>query len=287
MTIINALGYIRVSTDSQRDHGISLQAQTAKIRAQAKASGLRLSDIVSDAGISGKSLSRPGVQRIMSEVAIGKIGAVVIWKLDRLTRSVRDLLDLLDLLAKNNVRLISITESLDTDSAVGRMVMTILGAVAQMEREQTGERIRLAAQHMRDIGRVWGAPPFGFRARGKKLVRNEREVAVCRIAVRLRAAGKTYEQIAVHLNHQREYRPRGGGKWLHQHAHRMVTKHAAKLGIKMPATRQPAPRTTAKGYRIDGPAHRKARMKVPAWRRKEIAKLGAMGRARARAKAIP
>ncbi len=280
MSPVTAVGYVRVSTDQQRDHGISLQAQTAKIRAQAKATGLRLVDIVSDAGISGKSLARPGVRRILADVAGGKIGAVVIWKLDRLTRSVRDLLDILDLLAKHNARLISITESLDTETATGRMVITILAAVAQMEREQIAERIRMAAQHMRNIGRVWGAPPWGFRARGKKLVRNEKEIEACRLAVRLRARGHTYQQIADELNRRREYRPRRGRLWRHQHAHRMVTRAAPRLGIKMPANRKQPPATVAKGYRVDGPAHRRARLKVPAWRREEIAKLGAMAASR-------
>jgi len=175
-----AIGYIRVSTEIQADQGVSLRAQAAKIRGQASASGLRLAKIISDPGMSGKSLRRPGVQRIASEIAAGRVGAIIVWKLDRLTRSVRDLLDLLDLLHRHNVRLISITESLDTASAVGRMVVTIIGAVAQMEREQIAERVRMAAQHARDTVRVWGTAPFGFLRQGKTLVPNEQEVAACR-----------------------------------------------------------------------------------------------------------
>ena len=278
---LDALGYIRVSTDRQADRGISLQAQTARIRAQAKALGLVLIDIVADR-VSGKSLSRPGVQRIMSEVATHRIGAIVVWKLDRLTRSVRDLLDIIDLLAKHHVRLISITESLDTDSAMGRMVMTIVGAVAQMEREQTAERVRMAAKHMREIGRVWGTVPFGFRRRGARLIRNEKEIAVCRIAAGLRSQGKTYQEIADALNVQCRWRPRTGVRWSHQHAHRIVTRFAERFGIKVPSLRRAVPQVSPAGYRTDGAAHRDARLKVPAWRRAEIAKLGAMGRARRR-----
>ncbi len=277
---MKALGYVRVSTDSQAERGISLSAQAARIRAQAKANGLRLIDIISDAGTSGKSLTRSGVCRLLADAAAGKIGAIVVWKLDRLTRSVRDLLDILDVLTKHNVRLISITESLDTETATGRMVITILAAVAQLEREQISERIRMAAQHARESGRVWGNVPWGFRRRGRNLVRNDAEVAACRYAMRLRAQGKTYQQIADALNRERKYRPRNGRHWRHQHAHRMVTRAAPRLGVKMPAHHKQAPTTATMGYRVDGPAHRRARLNVPAWRRREIAILGGLARAR-------
>jgi len=269
-----ALGYIRVSTESQAENGVSLEAQAVKIRAQARASGLRLTEVITDRGISGKSLSRPGVRRLTSEVKAGRVSAVIVWKLDRLTRSVRDLLDLLDLLHKHHARLVSITESLDTQSAVGRMVMTILGAVAQMEREQTVERVRAAAQHLRDLGRVFGTTPFGFLRRGKKLIRNLKECEVCRVAVTLRTQGRTYQQIANALNQHRKFRARGGVSWRHQHVHRMLKQWAPKLGIKIPQQCTSVPATAVKGYRTDGPAHSKARMKVPEWRRKEIARLG-------------
>jgi site-specific DNA recombinase len=292
-----AIGYVRVSTTQQAEQGVSVAAQSTRIKAQARALGLRLVEIVADKGASGKSLSRPGAQRVMQAVADGTCGAVVVWKLDRLTRSVRDLLGLLDLLAKHEVRLISITEAFDTESAVGRMVVTILGAVAQMEREQIGERIRMAAQYVKGSGRVWGAVPWGFARKGKQLIPNGSEKAICRYVVCLRAKGLTYAQIADRLNCERKWYPRvhrcKKGKrqrcrlrtrreWRHQHVYRIVTAWAKRLGIKMPAAAKSAPRTVAGGYRTDGHAHRQARMKVPAWHRRQIAQLGAMARHRSK-----
>jgi site-specific DNA recombinase len=276
------VGYVRVSTKHQADRGLSLKAQESRIRAQAAAAGLDIREIVADRGLSGKSLgNRPGAQRILEMVKTRQIAAVIVWKLDRITRSVRDLMTLVELLTANGVRLISITESLDTETPAGRMVVTILAAVAQMEREQIGERIRLAAQHKRETGGAWANAPFGWQKRGKRLVRNEREIAACRLAVRLRGEGLTYQEIADELNRRRIQR-RHGGRWLPQNTQAMVTRYAARLKIHVRGElleRRPA---TARGYRTDGPAHRRARMKVPDWRRREIAKLGAMGLARNR-----
>jgi hypothetical protein len=216
--------------------------------------------------------------------------------IDRLTRSVRDLLDLLDLFALHKVRLVSITESLDTDTPVGRMVITILAAVAQMEREQTGERCRMAAAHAKANARPWGTVPWGFRRNRNKLVRYEPEIAAVRRAVKLRADGMTYLAIAESLTRE-GYKPRPRKKpgtrsaaklpntvqpkrWRPQSIHRLLTA-ATNLGIPTPKHVEPIT-STKKGYRTDGPAHRKSRMKVTALRRKEIGKLGAMGRERKR-----
>jgi DNA invertase Pin-like site-specific DNA recombinase len=263
-----AVGYTRVSTDRQADKGISLEAQKERIKAQAKASGYSITDVIADAGASGKSLSRPGMQQLIHRLA--DIDAVIVWKLDRLTRSVHDLLAMLELFQQNKVRLISITESLDTESASGRMVLTILAAVAQMEREQIAERIRLAASHYREQRLAWGNIPFGFKRSGKRIVKSKRDIAQCRRAVELRAAGHTYEAIGKMLNRS------------HQHVHRMVTIWAKRLGIE--TRKRQAIRVVKRGYRTDRPAHYRARMKVAPSRRREIAMLGAAAMKIARAK---
>src|ERR1035438_9937124 len=116
------IGYIRVSTDRQAEQGVSLEAQDAKVRAMATVQGAKLDEVIVDGGESAKSLNRPGLQRLLSLVKTGKVRAVIIAKLDRLTRSVKDLCDLLELFDKKNVALVSVAESLDTASAAGRLV---------------------------------------------------------------------------------------------------------------------------------------------------------------------
>ena len=137
-------GYIRVSTKEQAESGLGLAAQTTKIKAHAVAYDRDLEEIIVDEGISASTLMRPGVQRLLALVAAGEVASITIAKLDRLTRSTRDLADLLELIQKYDVDLISVGESLDTSTAAGRMVINMLAAVAQWERETISERTKAA-----------------------------------------------------------------------------------------------------------------------------------------------
>lgn len=160
---MQAIGYVRVSTDRQAEHGVSLEAQEAKIRAMATVQGAELVEVIVDGGESAKSLNRPGMAKLLALVDARQVDAVIIAKLDRLTRSVKDLCSLLELFEKRKVALISVAESLDTGSAAGRLVITIMGAVSQWEREAIGERTRDALRHKRNQGQRVGNIAFGSR----------------------------------------------------------------------------------------------------------------------------
>src|ERR1039457_349120 len=110
--------------------------------AQWRSPGRGVLDVIADGGESAKSLNRPGLQRLLSLVSAAKVDAVIVAKVDRLTRSVKDLCGLLELFERRKVALISVAEALDTGSAAGRLVITIMGAVSQWEREAIGERTR-------------------------------------------------------------------------------------------------------------------------------------------------
>jgi site-specific DNA recombinase len=101
-----------------------------------------LIDIIVDGGESAKSLNRPGMARLLTLVDAGEVQAVIIAKLDRLTGSVKDLCTLLERLERRGVALVSVAESLDAGSAAGRLVLNIMTAVSQWEREAIGERTR-------------------------------------------------------------------------------------------------------------------------------------------------
>src|SRR5580704_4085329 len=158
---MKTIGYVRVSTDKQAEHGVSLDAQEAKIRAMAIVHGTELAEVIVDGGESAKTLNRPGIARLLAMVAAGAVKVVIIAKLDRLTRSVKDLCGLLEMFEKRKVTLISVAESLDTGSAAGRLVITIMGAVSQWEREAIGERTRDALHHKRSQGQRVGNIAFG------------------------------------------------------------------------------------------------------------------------------
>ncbi len=192
------IGYVRVSTDRQAEQGVSLEAQEAKIRAMATVQGAELLDVIVDGGESAKSLNRPGLQRLLALVNAGKVEAVIVAKLDRLTRSVKDLCGLLELFEKRKVALISVAESLDTGSAAGRLVITIMGAVSQWEREAIGERTRDALRHKRSQGERVGNIEFGSRLAkdGEHLEPDPTEQAAVAEIRRLRSEGVTLRGIA-------------------------------------------------------------------------------------------
>ena len=130
---------------------------SARHRTMATVQGSQLLHVIVDGGESANSLNRPGLQKLMALVNSGKVQAVIVAKLDRLTRGVKDLCGLLELFEKRKVALFSVAEALDTGSAAGRLVITIMGAVSQWKREAIGERTRDALRHKRGNGeRVQG-----------------------------------------------------------------------------------------------------------------------------------
>ena len=209
-----AVGYVRVSTERQADQGVSLEAQEAKIRAMATVQGVTLTEVIVDGGESAKSLKRPGLQRLLAMVETGKVQAVIVAKLDRMTRSVKDLCGLLELFEKRKVALVSVAESLDTGSAAGRLVITIMGAVSQWEREAIGERTRDALQHKRSNGERVGNIEFGFQLGpdGKHLVLDPTEQAALADIRALCAQKLSMRAIAAELN-ERGHTTRRGTPW--------------------------------------------------------------------------
>jgi len=201
---MKAIGYVRVSTDKQADFGVSLEAQAEKVRAMAVVQGAELTELIIDAAESAKSLNRPGMARLLSLVDAGAVDAVIIAKLDRLTRSVKDLAELLERFNRRGVSLVSVAESLDTGTAAGRLVLNIMTAVSQWEREAIGERTRDAMQHKRANGERVGTVRFGYRmaADGLHLEADPTEQGILFRIRELKAAGRTTRQIADELNRQ-------------------------------------------------------------------------------------
>ena len=226
---MRVIGYARVSTDKQADRGVSLDAQTEKIRAMVVVHGAELVDIIVEAGESAKSLNRPGMQRLLALVDSGSVQAVIVAKLDRLTRSVKDLCELLEKFERRGVALISVAESLDTGSAAGRLVLNIMTAVSQWEREAIGERTRDALSHKRNSCERVGNIGYGYRlcADGKHVEPDPGEQAVLAEIHQLRRGGHTLRGIAAALN-QRMLRTRRGSAWRLEHVARIIKQGATK-----------------------------------------------------------
>jgi len=220
---MKAIGYARVSTDRQAERGVSLEAQTEKIRAMALVHDAELLDIIVDGGESAKSLNRPGMQRLLTLVDSGEVKTVIVAKLDRLTRSVKDLCELLDRFERRGVALVSVAESLDTGSAAGRLVLNIMTAVSQWEREAIGERTRDALGHKRSQRERVGNIAFGYRLApdGVHVEPDAVEQAAIGTIRKLRASGRTLRQIAADLNEEGR-RTRRGSEWRLESVARVV-----------------------------------------------------------------
>jgi len=220
---MKAIGYVRVSTDKQADRGVSLEAQVEKIKAMAVVHDVELLDVIVDAGESAKDLDRPGMIRILELVGSRAVKMVIVAKLDRLTRSVRDLAILLERFDKRGVFLVSVAESLDTGSAAGRLVLNIMTAVSQWEREAIGERTRDAMRHKKSKLEYIGNAPYGFRLAtdGKHVEPEPGEQATLERIQRLRKGGTSLRKIAQELNDDGVL-TRQGSPWRHEYVVRLL-----------------------------------------------------------------
>jgi len=208
-------GYLRVSSREQAEHGVSLADQEHRIRGYCDAHSLELVAVAADEGISGKATgNRPGLQRALKALRRHEAGGLVVCKLDRLSRSVRDALELVALSERGGWELHSIEERLDTSSPHGRFFVAMIAALAQLEREQIGERTRNGMAELRRQGRrISGQPPFGFRFEGDRLEPVEEEQVILGQMLGLGGVGCGPTAIAGALNADGLLNPRTGGPW--------------------------------------------------------------------------
>lgn len=160
--------YIRVSTLDQAREGYSLEAQEKTLRKWCEDRKHTVVDLYADRGISGKDIKhRPDMNRLLKDAESGKFDMVIFWALSRFTRSVSDLYTTLEKFQKWNVSMISYTESFDTSTPMGRAMIGIVGIFAQLERELTSERIKLALAERAAQGKRTCSEVLGYDKKGK------------------------------------------------------------------------------------------------------------------------
>ncbi len=197
------VGYIRVSSEEQKKSGLSIEAQEAKIRQMADTRDLKLAKVYKDEAESGKNLNRPAMREIMDGINAGRIGTLIVSKLDRMTRSLADLSNLLVVFQKKDIALMSVQETIDTSNATGRLMVQMIGMFAEWERGQIIERTKTALDRKREKGeKLGGHVPYGFKVKGKQLVPFEPEQAVIRGILKARREGRGYQDIALTLDEQ-------------------------------------------------------------------------------------
>src|SRR5215216_2946347 len=182
--------YTRKSTDHNLDLEFnSLDAQReaceAYIKSQAHEGWRPLPCRYDDGAFSGASLERPALQALLAEIRAGKIDIVVVYKVDRLTRSLADFAKLVELFDQHSVSFVSVTQSFNTTSSMGRLTLNVLLSFAQFEREVIGERVRdkIAASKKKGLW-VGGPVPLGYASFKKKVVAVPEDAETVRLIFR-------------------------------------------------------------------------------------------------------
>ncbi|UOE96040.1 recombinase family protein [Alkalihalobacillus sp. LMS39] len=207
--------YVRVSTDEQVKEGFSISAQLERLRAFATSQGWDVSHEYVEEGWSAKNINRPQMQKMLKDIKKGEIDVILVYKLDRLTRSVIDLYALLKEFEDHNVAFRSATEVYDTSTAMGRLFVTLVAALAQWEREQLVERVKVGLEQMVDEGKKPGAQElFGYKFDTDfncEIIEEEAEIV--RWMFQLYADGYGYRAIAEKLNQKGIKTKRSGKPW--------------------------------------------------------------------------
>lgn len=201
---VHALLYARVSTSQQANEGISLDAQERSLRQAAELAGYTSFEMLREEGRSGKSIKgRPVLRDALSRLATGKADALFVTRIDRLARSTQDFLTIVDHAHQNNWRLVLLDLNLDTSSYQGRFVVTIMSALAEMERAIIAERQKDIHEDRRRQGLVWGKD-LGPKQRVDDETRD--------LIFKLRDTGLSMNKIAQKLNADK-IAAAYGGKW--------------------------------------------------------------------------
>ena len=167
------------SLDAQRE------ACEAYIVSQRHAGWHALPDMYDDGGLSGGTMERPALKRLLEDVKAGKVQIIVVYKVDRLTRSLADFAKIVDVLDAHNASFVSVTQQFNTTTSMGRLTLNMLLSFAQFEREIAGERIRdkIAASKAKGMW-MGGNVPLGYDVKERKLVVNETEAEVVQMIFR-------------------------------------------------------------------------------------------------------
>lgn len=155
-------GYIRVSTSMQKEEGMSLETQSDRIKAYCTYKGIELLEIYADEGISGKSMAiRPGLCRLIEDIKKGDY--VIINDLSRLGRNTIESLMIIQHIEQTGAFLVILGLDVDSSTSSGRLVITCLCAVNQMERERISENVKMNLQKLSKEGKLRSRPPFGYK----------------------------------------------------------------------------------------------------------------------------
>ncbi len=220
--------YTRKSTEEGLDQAFnSLDAQreacAAYIKSQLSEGWRSVTTKYDDGGFSGGNMERPGLHKLLADIDHGKVDCVVVYKIDRLTRSLADFAKIVERFDQRNVTFVSVTQSFNTTTSMGRLTLNVLLSFAQFEREVTAERIRDKFAASRAKGNFMGGnPPLGYDARDRSLLINQGEAKTVRMIfkryVQLGSIGKLRQELEAKGIKTKSFvstrgKQIGGGRW--------------------------------------------------------------------------
>lgn len=197
-------GYIRVSTERQVE-GYSIEGQITQIEQYCQFNGYVLVDIYADRGISGKSMNRPELQRMLNDAKNGKLDCVMVYKTNRLARNTSDLLTIVEELHRQNVEFFSLSERMEVKNSTGKLMLQILASFSEFERNTILENIYTGQRQRALEGYYQGNLPLGYNNipdNKKELMINQHEANIVKYIFESYAKGHGYRKIANALNHK-------------------------------------------------------------------------------------
>ena len=196
------IGYIRVSSEIQKEKGNSIKSQINSIKNYCNSDDMELVEIFRDEGISGLKSSRDGLNRMMDRINKGDVDVVMVYNLSRLGRKLVDVVKWISSLEKKGVEFHSIKEGFG-DGVVGKLILNILGSINEFEVSVLGERISDVKQYKKSKMEVYGGRIcYGWNRVDDKLIINPSEYKNLELMMDLRDSGWSYHRISKYMNDQ-------------------------------------------------------------------------------------
>ena len=218
--------YIRVSTERQANEGDSLEEQESELKKYCDFRKFAIHQIYIERGKSGGNTNRPEYQKLIKDIQKKRINAVVVKKLDRLSRSLLDFENLMNLMNENDVEFISIKENFDTTTAMGKAMLRVALVFAQLEREQTSERIADVMGHRASMGLFNGGRRlFGYSIVEKELVPYPKEKQIVEIIFSKFLETRSTSAVMHHLN-ENGFKYRDSKPWDERQIQKMLQQES-------------------------------------------------------------
>jgi site-specific DNA recombinase len=217
--------YVRVSTQEQVLEGYSIPAQITVLKNYCASFQHIVYKVYHDLGISGKNVEdRPSLRQLIEDAKAKKFDCVLVWKLNRLSRKLLDILSVVDIFTQNNISFVSFSEKFDTSTATGKMMLQMLGSIAEFERNTIVENVKLGMNERFQQGLSKGSKPFGYTYEDKKavIVPDQAEAVKYMFETYDKSDGNCITDLADYLN-AKGYKTRRNGLWTRQYVRSMLS----------------------------------------------------------------